>query len=94
MYLAEIVCQFFLSHTCFSLPQASQLYYDANTGIYYYYDAESGRYQFHSRIEVPTAQTAAEPVQEKSTGEKKGRKLKKGLKKTSNQDDKVCKTLF
>lgn len=75
--------------TGFYYDSASQLYYDANTGIYYYYDAESGRYQFHSRIEVPTAQTAAEPVQEKSTGEKKGRKLKKGLKKTSNQDDKV-----
>lgn len=74
--------------TGFYYDSASQLYYDANTGIYYYYDAESGRYQFHSRIEVPTAQTAAEPVQEKSTGEKKGRKLKKGLKKTSNQDDK------
>lgn len=77
---------------CFSLPQASQLYYDANTGIYYYYDAESGRYQFHSRIEVPAAQTATEPCQDKITGEKKGRKSKKGFKKTSHQDEKVCNT--
>ncbi len=76
----------------FSPPQASQLYYDANTGMYYYYDAESGRYQFHSRIEVPAAQTAAEPCQDKSTGEKKGRKFKKGFKQTSQQDDKVCNT--
>ncbi|XP_036955818.1 angiogenic factor with G patch and FHA domains 1 isoform X3 [Acanthopagrus latus] len=75
--------------TGFYYDSASQLYYDANTGIYYYYDAESGRYQFHSRIEVPAAQTAADPVQERSTGEKKGRKLKKGFKKTLHQDDKV-----
>ncbi len=39
----------------FFFPQSSQLYYDANTGMYYYYDTESGKYQFHSRIEVPTA---------------------------------------
>lgn len=83
----------FWFHVCFPPPpQASQLYYDANTGIYYYYDAESGRYQFHSRIEVPTAQTAAELCQDKSTGEKKGKKLKKGFKKTAHQDDKVCNT--
>ncbi|XP_076613163.1 angiogenic factor with G patch and FHA domains 1 isoform X4 [Chaetodon auriga] len=75
--------------TGFYYDSASQLYYDANTGIYYYYDADSGRYQFHSRIEVPAAQTAAEPNQDKSAGEKKGRKFKKGSKKTSNQDDKV-----
>ncbi|XP_027134996.1 angiogenic factor with G patch and FHA domains 1 isoform X2 [Larimichthys crocea] len=75
--------------TGFYYDSASQLYYDANTGIYYYYDAESGRYQFHSRIEVPTAQTAAELCQDKSTGEKKGKKLKKGFKKTAHQDDKV-----
>ncbi|XP_076613141.1 angiogenic factor with G patch and FHA domains 1 isoform X2 [Chaetodon auriga] len=74
--------------TGFYYDSASQLYYDANTGIYYYYDADSGRYQFHSRIEVPAAQTAAEPNQDKSAGEKKGRKFKKGSKKTSNQDDK------
>nr|XP_033481997.1 angiogenic factor with G patch and FHA domains 1 isoform X1 [Epinephelus lanceolatus]XP_033481998.1 angiogenic factor with G patch and FHA domains 1 isoform X1 [Epinephelus lanceolatus]XP_033481999.1 angiogenic factor with G patch and FHA domains 1 isoform X1 [Epinephelus lanceolatus]XP_033482001.1 angiogenic factor with G patch and FHA domains 1 isoform X1 [Epinephelus lanceolatus] len=74
--------------TGFYYDSASQLYYDANTGIYYYYDAESGRYQFHSRIEVVAAQTAAEPCQDKSTGEKKGRKLKKGSKKTTCRDDK------
>ncbi|XP_051270055.1 angiogenic factor with G patch and FHA domains 1 isoform X3 [Dicentrarchus labrax] len=75
--------------TGFYYDSASQLYYDANTGIYYYYDAESGRYQFHSRIEVPAAQTAAELSQDKSTGEKKGRKFKKESKKSSHQDDKV-----
>ncbi|XP_031132874.1 angiogenic factor with G patch and FHA domains 1 isoform X1 [Sander lucioperca] len=74
--------------TGFYYDSASQLYYDANTGIYYYYDAESGRYQFHSRIEVPAAQTAAEPCHDKSTGEKKGKKFKKGSKKISRQDDK------
>lgn len=83
---------FFLSNRCFSLPQASQLYYDANTGIYYYYDAESGRYQFHSKIEVPAAQPVEELCQDKSTGDKKGRKFKKGSKKASNQDYKVCNT--
>lgn len=67
--------------------QASQLYYDASTGIYYYYDAESGRYQFHSKIEVPAAQTGAE--QDKCTSEKKGRWSKKVVKKTSQQADKV-----
>ncbi|KAF3855980.1 hypothetical protein F7725_016703 [Dissostichus mawsoni] len=70
---------------------ASQLYYDANTGIYYYHDTESGRYQFHSKIEVPAAQTAAEPCKEKSTGEWKGRKSKKGSKKSSHQDNKELK---
>ncbi|XP_078104180.1 angiogenic factor with G patch and FHA domains 1 isoform X3 [Sander vitreus] len=75
--------------TGFYYDSASQLYYDANTGIYYYYDAESGRYQFHSRIEVPAAQTAAELCHDKSTGEKKGKKFKKGSKKISHQDDKV-----
>ncbi|KAM9362352.1 angiogenic factor with G patch and FHA domains 1 [Symphorus nematophorus] len=74
--------------TCFYYDSASQLYYDANTGIYYYYDAESGRYQFHSRIEVPSAQTAADPCQDKSTGDKKGKKFKKGFKKASHQDSK------
>ncbi|XP_037642758.1 angiogenic factor with G patch and FHA domains 1 isoform X3 [Sebastes umbrosus] len=75
--------------TGFYYDSASQLYYDNNTGIYYYYDAESGRYQFHSKIEVPAAQTATEPCQDKSIGEKKSRKIKKGSKKTSNRDDKV-----
>ncbi|XP_022056058.1 angiogenic factor with G patch and FHA domains 1 isoform X2 [Acanthochromis polyacanthus] len=73
--------------TGFYYDSASQLYYDANTGIYYYYDAESGRYQFHSRIEVPAAQTSAEPCQEKNAAEKKGRKFKKGVKKTPHQDE-------
>uniref|UniRef100_A0A3Q0SFR4 Angiogenic factor with G patch and FHA domains 1 n=1 Tax=Amphilophus citrinellus TaxID=61819 RepID=A0A3Q0SFR4_AMPCI len=49
--------------TGFYYDSASQLYYDANSGIYYYYDAESGRYQFHSRIEVPAAQTSAEKAE-------------------------------
>uniref|UniRef100_A0A8P4FXA2 Angiogenic factor with G patch and FHA domains 1 n=1 Tax=Dicentrarchus labrax TaxID=13489 RepID=A0A8P4FXA2_DICLA len=71
--------------TGFYYDSASQLYYDANTGIYYYYDAESGRYQFHSRIEVPAAQTAAELSQDKSTGEKKGRKFKKESKKKETE---------
>ncbi|XP_040014976.1 angiogenic factor with G patch and FHA domains 1 isoform X2 [Xiphias gladius] len=75
--------------TGFYYDSASQLYYDANTGIYYYYDAESGRYQFHSRIEVPAAQNDAESHPDKNTSEKKGRKFKKGVKKTSHQDDKV-----
>jgi len=66
------------------------LYYDANTGIYYYYDAESGRYQFHSRIEVPAAQGGEELCQENNQVEKKGKKIKKGVKKTSHQDDQVC----
>ncbi|XP_062271517.1 angiogenic factor with G patch and FHA domains 1 isoform X1 [Scomber scombrus] len=74
--------------TGFYYDSASQLYYDANIGIYYYYDAESGRYQFHSKIELPAAQTGAEPCQDKSATEKKGRRVKKGAKKTSHQDDK------
>ncbi|XP_062254188.1 angiogenic factor with G patch and FHA domains 1 isoform X2 [Platichthys flesus] len=75
--------------TGFYYDSASQLYYDANTGIYYYCEAESGRYQFHSRIELPAAQTGVEPCSDVYTAEKKSRKLKKGLKKTSHQDDKV-----
>ncbi|XP_071376621.1 angiogenic factor with G patch and FHA domains 1 isoform X2 [Centroberyx affinis] len=75
--------------TGFYYDSASQLYYDANTGIYYYYDAESGRYQFHSRIEVPAAQTSTEPCQDKRAAEKKGKTGKKGIKKSSHQDDKV-----
>ncbi|XP_078139872.1 angiogenic factor with G patch and FHA domains 1 isoform X1 [Centroberyx gerrardi] len=74
--------------TGFYYDSASQLYYDANTGIYYYYDAESGRYQFHSRIEVPAAQTSTEPCQDKRAAEKKGKTGKKGIKKSSHQDDK------
>ncbi|XP_068172343.1 angiogenic factor with G patch and FHA domains 1 isoform X1 [Antennarius striatus] len=74
--------------TGFYYDSASQLYYDNNTGIYYYYDAESGRYQFHSRIEVPAAQTPSDPGQDKSTDENKGRKHKKWFRKTSYQDDK------
>ncbi|KAM8914201.1 angiogenic factor with G patch and FHA domains 1 isoform 3-T5 [Spinachia spinachia] len=75
--------------TGFYYDSASQLYYDANTGIYYCFDAESGRYQFHSKIEVPAVQTATEPLHDKSTAEKKGKKLKKGSKKTSRHNDKV-----
>ncbi|KAM8914200.1 angiogenic factor with G patch and FHA domains 1 isoform 2-T4 [Spinachia spinachia] len=74
--------------TGFYYDSASQLYYDANTGIYYCFDAESGRYQFHSKIEVPAVQTATEPLHDKSTAEKKGKKLKKGSKKTSRHNDK------
>ncbi|KAF7668595.1 hypothetical protein LDENG_00002030 [Lucifuga dentata] len=74
--------------TGFYYDSASQLYYDANTGIYYYYDADSGRYQFHSKIEVPAAQTSTEPHQDKRAAEKKGRTFKKGVKKSSRQDDK------
>lgn len=77
--------------TGFYYDSASQLYYDANSGIYYYYDAESGRYQFHSRIEVPAVQSSAEPYQEKTDADKKGRKFKKGVKKTS-QDDREVKS--
>ncbi|XP_041836116.1 angiogenic factor with G patch and FHA domains 1 isoform X1 [Melanotaenia boesemani] len=73
--------------TGFYYDSASQLYYDGNTGIYYYYDAESGRYQFHSRIEVAAVQTSGEFCQENNPAEKKGRKFKKAVKKTSNQDD-------
>ncbi|KAM6927943.1 angiogenic factor with G patch and FHA domains 1 [Xenentodon cancila] len=73
--------------TGFYYDAASQLYYDANTSIYYYYDAESGRYQFHSRIEVPVVQSTAEPWQEKSSTDKKARKLKKDMKKTGHHDD-------
>lgn len=68
----------------FTLQQVSQLYYDGNTGFYYYYDAESGRYQFHSKIEVP-----ATVVEDQNVGEKKGRRFKKWLPKSSNEDSKV-----
>uniref|UniRef100_A0A8D0CPV6 Angiogenic factor with G patch and FHA domains 1 n=1 Tax=Sander lucioperca TaxID=283035 RepID=A0A8D0CPV6_SANLU len=58
--------------TGFYYDSASQLYYDANTGIYYYYDAESGRYQFHSRIEVPAAQTVSDKSLSKRKKQKTG----------------------
>ncbi|XP_037534522.1 angiogenic factor with G patch and FHA domains 1 [Nematolebias whitei] len=78
--------------TCFYYDSVSQLYYDANTGIYYYYDAESGRYQFHSRIEMPVAQSTADPSQETFEVDKKWRKFKKGIKKTSHQDEREIKS--
>lgn len=65
-----------------SLPQASQLYYDNNTGIYYCYDADSGRYQFHSKIEVM-------PDPDHKTAERKGKLAKKGSKKCSLSNHKV-----
>nr|XP_040060854.1 angiogenic factor with G patch and FHA domains 1 isoform X3 [Gasterosteus aculeatus aculeatus] len=80
--------------TGFYYDSASQLYYDANTGIYYCFDAESGRYQFHSKIEVAAVQTAEEPSYDNSTAEKKGKKLKKGSKKTSRQNDKVQEVAY
>lgn len=73
--------------TGFYYDSVSQLYYDANTGIYYYYDSESGRYQFHSRIEVPAVQSAAEPSQETHVPDKKWRKFQRGVKKASHQDE-------
>ncbi|XP_014903614.1 angiogenic factor with G patch and FHA domains 1 isoform X1 [Poecilia latipinna] len=73
--------------TGFYYDSVSQLYYDANTGIYYYYDAESGRYQFHSRIEVPAAQSAADHSQETHVPDKKWRKFPKAVKKASHQDE-------
>ncbi|XP_008407628.1 angiogenic factor with G patch and FHA domains 1 isoform X1 [Poecilia reticulata] len=73
--------------TGFYYDSVSQLYYDANTGIYYYYDAESGRYQFHSRIEVPAAQSSAEHSQETHVPDKKWRKFPKAVKKASHQDE-------
>uniref|UniRef100_A0A3B5MVM1 G-patch domain-containing protein n=1 Tax=Xiphophorus couchianus TaxID=32473 RepID=A0A3B5MVM1_9TELE len=75
--------------TGFYYDSVSQLYYDANTGIYYYYDAESGRYQFHSRIEVPAAQSTAEHSQETHVLDKKWRKFPKAVKKASHQDEGV-----
>ncbi|KAI4904197.1 hypothetical protein NFI96_024345 [Prochilodus magdalenae] len=63
--------------TGFYYDSNSQLYYDANTGMYYYYDPESGKYQFHSRIELPTAQCAEQPVQANSSQEKISKKRSK-----------------
>lgn len=75
------------SRSVFALPQVSQLYYDGNTGFYYYYDAESGRYQFHSKVEVTAA-----VVEDQNAGDKKGRKFKKWVNKSSNEDSKVSNT--
>lgn len=41
---------------------------------------------------MSASQTVEEPYQDTVTGEKKGRKFKKGFKKTPNQDYKVCST--
>uniref|UniRef100_A0A3B4EAH7 Angiogenic factor with G patch and FHA domains 1 n=1 Tax=Pygocentrus nattereri TaxID=42514 RepID=A0A3B4EAH7_PYGNA len=63
--------------TGFYYDSSSQLYYDANTGMYYYYDQESGKYQFHSRIELPAAQPADQPVQTSNSQEKISKKRNK-----------------
>ncbi|KAL7853388.1 hypothetical protein AOLI_G00202320 [Acnodon oligacanthus] len=63
--------------TGFYYDSSSQLYYDANTGMYYYYDQESGKYQFHSRIELPAAQPADQPVQTSNNQEKISKKRNK-----------------
>ncbi|TRY64928.1 hypothetical protein DNTS_024614 [Danionella cerebrum] len=71
----------------FYYDSASQLYYDANTAMYYYYDTESGKYQFHSRIEMPTAQPEVEQIpQGKSKGRKKNRKPVKTTERVSCLD--------
>lgn len=75
--------------TGFYYDSVSQLYYDGNTGFYYYYDAESGRYQFHSKVEVTAA-----VVEDQNAGDKKGRKFKKWVNKSSNEDSKVSNTFF
>lgn len=64
--------------------QSSQLYYDANTGMYYYYDSDSGRYQFHSRVDVQAYPANIDPSQDK-----KGKKRRKGAEKTATLEDKV-----
>lgn len=72
---------------CFFLfPQSSQLYYDANTGMYYYYDTESGKYQFHSRIEVPTAHPEVEQTPQRKTKDWKNRKSVKNTDRASCPD--------
>ncbi|XP_066501294.1 angiogenic factor with G patch and FHA domains 1 isoform X2 [Hoplias malabaricus] len=63
--------------TGFYYDSNSQLYYDANTGMYYYYDQESGKYQFHSRIELPTAQPTDQPLQNNSSQENTNKKRSK-----------------
>lgn len=79
---------------CFSLfPQSSQLYYDANTGMYYYYDPESGKYQFHSRIEVPTAHPEVEQTPQRKTKDWKNRKAVKNTDRASCPDGGVRYTL-
>lgn len=85
--LSFIVLNSTRSRSVFALPQVSQLYYDGNTGFYYYYDAESGRYQFHSKVEVTAA-----VVEDQNAGDKKGRKFKKWVNKSSNEDSKVSNT--
>lgn len=75
--------------TGFYYDSVSQLYYDNNTGMYYYYDAESGRYQFHSRIEVPSAQAAVESAEDHRATLKKKKKWKKDAEKSSRQDERV-----
>lgn len=82
----NVVHQFY-SRSVFALSQVSQLYYDGNTGFYYYYDAESGRYQFHSKVEVTAA-----VVEDQNASDKKGRKFKKWINKSSNEDSKVSNT--
>ncbi|MBN3270505.1 AGGF1 factor, partial [Polyodon spathula] len=69
--------------TGFYYDSSSQLYYDANTGMYYYYDSESGRYQFHSRVDVQAYPANNDPSQDK-----KGKKRRKGAKKTATLEDK------
>lgn len=72
---------------CFFLfLQSSQLYYDANTGMYYYYDPESGKYQFHSRIEVPAAHPEVEQTPQRKTKDWKNRKSVKNTDKASCPD--------
>ncbi|XP_017543774.1 angiogenic factor with G patch and FHA domains 1 isoform X2 [Pygocentrus nattereri] len=76
--------------TGFYYDSSSQLYYDANTGMYYYYDQESGKYQFHSRIELPAAQPADQPVQTSNSQEKISKKRnKKTSEKPAHLDNRV-----
>ncbi|XP_049322483.1 angiogenic factor with G patch and FHA domains 1 isoform X2 [Astyanax mexicanus] len=77
--------------TGFYYDSTNQLYYDANTGMYYYYDTESGKYQFHSRIELPTAQPTDQPVQTSSGSQEKisKKKSKRTTEKPARLDNKV-----
>ncbi|KAK2872375.1 hypothetical protein QQF64_018023 [Cirrhinus molitorella] len=72
--------------TGFYYDSSSQLYYDANTGMYYYYDPESGKYQFHSRIEVPTANPEVEQTPQRKTKDWKNRKSVKNTDRASCPD--------
>lgn len=76
--------------TGFYYDSTNQLYYDANTGMYYYYDTESGKYQFHSRIELPTAQPTDQPVQTSSGSQEKisKKKSKRTTEKPARLDNK------